>query len=193
MAIQFYNTLTNQKEDFESIEPGKVKMYNCGPTVYSFAHIGNFRAYVFADILRRYLEYKGLEVEQVMNITDVGHLTDDADEGEDKMVAAAGREGKDPWQIADFYSDAFFEDSERLKIQRAMVYPKATDHVEQMIRMIETLMEKGVAYTSNNCVYYDIGQFPEYGSLSGNSLEALQAGARIEVNPDKRNPLDFAL
>jgi len=193
MAIQFYNTQSNQKEDFEPIESGKVKMYNCGPTVYSFAHIGNFRAYVFADILRRYLEYRGMVVDQVMNITDVGHLTDDADEGEDKMVQAAGREGKDPWQIADFYSEAFFEDIDLLKIQRAKVYPRATDHVEHMIRMIEKLIEKGVAYASNNCVYYDISKFPQYGSLSGNSLEALQAGARIEVNPDKRNPLDFAL
>ena len=193
MAIRFYNTLKNFKEEFTPGEPGKVTMYNCGPTVYNFAHIGNFRAYVFADILRRYLEYRGYEVRQVMNITDVGHLTDDADEGEDKMVVAAGKEGKDPWEIAEFYSEAFYEDVDTLKIQRAAVYPKATDHVPQMISVVEKLIEAGHAYVSKDCVYYDVSTFPGYGRLSGNTLEALQAGARVEVNPDKRNPYDFSL
>jgi len=193
MAICFYNTLTKQKEEFEPVEPGKVSMYNCGPTVYSFAHIGNFRAYIFADILRRYLEYRGYEVRQVMNITDVGHLTDDSDEGEDKMLVAAGKEGKDPWQIAEFYSAAFFEDIKKLKIQEAAVYPKATDHVKEMISFNEKLIENGFAYVSNDCVYFDVSKFEEYGRLSGNTLESLQAGVRIDVNPDKRNPVDFAL
>jgi len=193
MAIRFFNTLTKFKEEFTPLEPGLVKMYNCGPTVYNFAHIGNFRAYVFADILRRYLEYRGYEVRQIMNITDVGHLTDDADEGEDKMAVAAGREKKDPWQIAEFYSEAFFEDVDKLKIQRAADYPRATDHIQQMIEITKKLIDGGKAYVASDCVYYDVTQFPKYGRLSGNTLEDLQAGARIEVNPDKRNPYDFSL
>jgi cysteinyl-tRNA synthetase len=128
-----------------------------------------------------------------MNITDVGHLTDDADGGEDKMEVAAQRERKDPWEIARFYSEAFFEDVGRLKIQKATVYPRATEHVPQMIALTEKLIANGKAYVSNNCVYYDVTQFPGYGRLSGNTLEDLQAGARVEVNPDKRNPFDFAL
>jgi len=193
MAIRFFNTLTRFKDEFTPLEPGLVKMYNCGPTVYNFAHIGNFRAYVFADILRRHLEYRGYEVRQVMNITDVGHLTDDADAGEDKMAVAAGREKKDPWQIAEFYSEAFFEDLDKLKIQRAAVYPRATEHIQQMIEITKKLVAEGKAYVANDCVYYDVTQFPKYGRLSGNTLEDLQAGARIDVNPDKRNPYDFAL
>ncbi|MFO7900273.1 MAG: cysteine--tRNA ligase [Planctomycetota bacterium] len=193
MPLTFYNTLTNRKEEFEPLEPGVVRMYNCGPTVYMFAHIGNFRAFMLADLLRRYLEYKGLDVRQVMNITDVGHLTDDADEGEDKLEQAARREKTDPWQIAESYTRAFFEDLDALNIRRATHYPKATDHIDEMIEMVERLLRNGHAYEVNGCVYYDVTTFPDYGRLSGNTLERLQAGARLSVNPDKRNPHDFSL
>ena len=193
MAIQLYNTLTNRKEEFAPVEPGRVTMYNCGPTVYMYAHIGNFRSFMLADLLRRYFEYKGLEVDQVMNITDVGHLTSDADEGEDKLEKAARTEKKDPWQIAEFYTDAFFEDSDALHLKRATVYPRATEHVGDMIRTVEQLIENGHAYVVNGCVYYDVTSFPDYGKLSGNTLDRLQAGARLDLNPDKKNPHDFSL
>ncbi len=193
MPLTLYNTLTNRKEEFVPVEPGKVKMYNCGPTVYMYAHIGNFRSFMLADLLRRYLEYKGYEVDQVMNITDVGHLTSDADEGEDKLEKAARTEKKDPWQIAEFYMNAFFEDIDALGLKRAKVYPRATEHVGDMIQTVKALIAKGHAYEVNGCVYYDVTTFPEYGKLSGNTLDKLEAGARIDVNPDKKNPHDFAL
>ena len=193
MPIQLYNTLTNRKEEFAPLEPGKVRMYNCGPTVYMYAHIGNFRAFMLADLLRRFFEYKGLDIDQIMNITDVGHLTSDADEGEDKLEKAARSEKKDPWQLAEFYMDAFFDDADALNIKRATVYPRATEHVDDMIRTVETLIEKGHAYVVNGCVYYDVTTFPDYGKLSGNTLDRLQAGARLDVNPDKKNPHDFSL
>ena len=193
MALALYNTLTRRKEEFTPLAPGKVRMYNCGPTVYMFAHIGNFRAFMLADLLRRYFEYRGLEVDQVMNITDVGHLTGDADEGEDKLEKAARQEKKDPWQIAEFYTQAFFEDIDALGIRRATAYPRATGHVADMIETVRTLIAKHHAYVVNGCVYYDVTSFPAYGRLSGNTLEKLSAGARLEVNPDKRNPHDFAL
>ena len=193
MPLTLYNTLTNRKEEFAPVEPGKVTMYNCGPTVYMYAHIGNFRSFMLADLLRRYLEYKGFEVDQVMNITDVGHLTSDADEGEDKLEKAARQEKRDPWQIAESYTNAFFEDSDTLNIKRANRYPRATDHVEDMIKTIEKLFENGHAYEVNGCVYYDVTTFPDYGKLSGNTLDRLRAGARLDVNPDKRNPHDFSL
>ena len=193
MALTLYNTLTNRKEEFVPVEPGKVKMYNCGPTVYMYAHIGNFRSFMLADLLRRYFEYKGYEVDQVMNITDVGHLTSDADEGEDKLEKAARTEKKDPWQIAEFYTHAFFQDIDALNIRRANVYPRATEHVEDMIETVKTLIANGHAYEVNGCVYYDVTSFADYGKLSGNTLEELNAGARLEVNPDKKNPQDFSL
>jgi cysteinyl-tRNA synthetase len=168
-------------------------MYNCGPTVYMYAHIGNFRSFMLADLLRRYLEFKGLEVEQIMNITDVGHLTSDADEGEDKLEKAARTEQKDPWQIAKFYTEAFFEDADALNLKRASVYPRATEHVAEMIETVKTLIDRGHAYVVNGCVYFDITTFPDYGKLSGNTLDQLNAGARLDINPDKRHPHDFSL
>ena len=193
MTLALYNTLTNRKEEFVPLEPGRVKMYNCGPTVYMYAHIGNFRSFMLADLLRRYFEYKDCEVDQIMNITDVGHLTSDADEGEDKLEKAARTEKKDPWQIAEFYEKAFFEDVDALGLRRAKKYPRATAHVADMIETVKQLIDRGHAYIVNGCVYYDVTTFDNYGRLSGNTLEKLNAGARIEVNPDKRNPHDFAL
>jgi len=193
--LKLYNSLSRQLEEFKPIEDGKVSMYNCGPTVYDFAHIGNFRAYLFADILRRYLEYKGFVVNQVMNITDVGHMTDDEQDnsGEDKVEKKAKEQKKTPKEIADFYTKAFFEDSDALGLLKASKYPKATEHVNEMIDIITKLKENGFAYESNKSIYFDLSKFPEYGKLSGNTLENLQAGARIAPHPDKNNPHDFAL
>ena len=193
MPLQFYNTLTKKKEPFAPLEPGKVRMYNCGPTVYNYIHIGNCRSFLLADLLRRYLEYKGYQVAQVMNITDVGHLVSDADEGEDKMELAAKREKKDPWQVAEFYMNTFFEDIEKINVRRAHHYPRATQHVPEMIETIRRLFAAGCAYVAEKVVYFDLSKFPAYGDLSGNTLDKLMAGARIEVKSEKRSPFDFAL
>jgi cysteinyl-tRNA synthetase len=181
------------KQEFVPVEPGVVRMYNCGPTVYARAHIGNFRAFIFADILRRYFKCRGFKVVQVMNITDVGHMTTDADEGEDKMAKAARIEKKDPWQIARSYEEAFFEDLDALGIERVEHYPRATEHIPEMIGLVEKLIRNGHAYEVNGNVYFEIDTFPAYGNLSNNPLHKLQAGARIEPNPEKKSPLDFAL
>jgi len=196
MVLKFYNTLSKKKDVFRSLKKGVVTIYNCGPTVYDYAHIGNFRAYVFADILRRYLEYKRFSVKQVMNITDVGHMTVDevADgKGEDKIEMKARKEKKDPWQIAKEFEKAFFEDIAKLNIKRAMKYPRATENIKEMIRTIETLIKRGYAYEVNGAVYYDITRFKDYGKLSGNTIEKLKAGKRVEVLPEKKNWFDFAL
>lgn len=196
MALKFYNTLTKQKEDFIPLRQGEVMMYNCGPTVYNYAHIGNFRSYIFADILRRYLEWKGYKVRQVMNLTDVGHMTiDDALEqgGEDKIESAAQKEGRSPKEIADFYTMAFFEDIGKLSIQKAYFYPRATDHIGEMQKIIQILLEKGLAYKRGGDVYFEISKFSGYGKLSGNTLKKLQAGKRVEIKEQKRSPHDFAL
>jgi cysteinyl-tRNA synthetase len=171
-------------------------MYNCGPTVYGRQHIGNFRTFLFADLLRRWLEDRGYAVRQVMNITDVGHLVGDADEGEDKMVAQARKEGRDPWEISRHWASVFLEDLERLRVRLAHHYPRATDHVEQMLDIIRALEAKGFAYRAGEGgqdVYFDVTRFERYGQLSGNRLEDLQAGARVEVRDEKRHPADFAL
>ncbi len=196
MTFRLYDTLTKQKRDFVPLEPGVVKMYNCGPTVYGHAHIGNFRSFLFADVLRRYLEYRGFRVHQVMNITDVGHLTEDdlpSGGGDDKLEAEAARQGKTPWDIARFYTHAFFDDLRFLRLREADVYPEATKHIREMIQMIEQLIHRGHAYESNGSVYFDVASFPEYGRLSGNTLEDLDAGARVEVLSEKRHAHDFAL
>ena len=194
MSFQIYNTLTHRKEPFEPLEPGVVRMYNCGPTVYNRAHIGNLRSFLFADVLRRWLEYLGLEVRQVMNLTDVGHMQDEVrDEGEDKLEAQARREGRDPYRVSQQYAELFFEDMRALGVRPAQVYPRATDHVPEMLAIIEGLLESGHAYQVGENVYFDVTSFPRYGRLSGNRVEDLEAGARVEVNPDKRNPADFLL
>ena len=194
MSLQLYNTLTRRKEPFRSLEAGVVRMYNCGPTVYSRPHVGNYRAFLFADVLRRWLEARGFEVRQVMNITDVGHLTDDvAGEGEDKIEAQARREKLDPWQIARGYEAQFFADLEALGVRKAQCYPRASEHVPEMLEMIDGLLAKGFAYQVGGNVYFEVGRFAEYGKLSGNRGEELEAGARIAVNDEKRHPHDFAL
>jgi len=192
MSIKFYNSLTNKLEEFNPVHEGKVTMYNCGPTVYSFQHIGNYRAFIFADLLRRFLEFKGFKVTQVMNITDVGHLTDDGDDGEDKLQKAADKEKKHPLEIAKFYTDAFLKDWRSLNIQEPHFRPKATENVNEIIQLVEVLLKEGHAYVSGGNVYYDITSFPDYGKLSGNSLDKL-TNNRVDPDPNKRNPHDFVL
>ncbi len=192
-----YNTLTNQKEKFEPIYQGKVNFYSCGPTVYDYAHIGNFRTYIFADTLKRVLEFDGYEVKHIMNITDVGHLTNDdlsqGDTGDDKMLKAMEREKKTPESIAAFYTQAFMSDIEKLNLEKATFYPRATAHIPQMIKIIEGLIEKGFAYEKNGNVFYDVDKFSSYGKLSNKKLEELKHGARLANHPDKKHPYDFAL
>jgi cysteinyl-tRNA synthetase len=168
-------------------------MYNCGPTVYDHVHVGNLRSFVFADFLRRFLEHSGYEVLQVMNITDVGHMLADADEGEDKMEVAAKKQGRTPEEVAAFYAESFFNDIDRLGFRRAWKYPKATEHVEEMIEMIKKLLENGCAYKVGGSVYFDVSSFKDYGKLSGNVVEDLEPGARVEVREEKKHPADFAL
>jgi cysteinyl-tRNA synthetase len=192
-AIYFYNTLTRRKEEFRPAIPGEVSMYSCGPTVYLYASIGNFKTYVFSDVLRRTLEYNGLAVRQVMNVTDVGHLVSDADEGEDKVAAEAARQNKTPWEIAEYYAEVFFRDADRLNILRPSITSKATDHIPHMIRMVEEIVGNGYGYETDDGIYFDISKFPEYGRLSGVNLEKQMAGARVEINTEKRNAADFLL
>jgi cysteinyl-tRNA synthetase len=195
--IHFFNTLTRKKEKFVPIEKGKVGMYCCGPTVYMYAHIGNFRTYIFEDILRRVLEFNGFEVKHVMNITDVGHLTSDADFGEDKMEVEAKRERKTVWEIAEFYTKTFLEEAEKLNILRPTTICKATDHVSDMIELIQKLEKKGYTYVIDSGVYFDTSKLKDYGKLTGMSFErlnqSLKAGARVEFNPQKKNITDFGL
>lgn len=193
MSVQFYNTLTKRKEVFEPAQAGKVTMYSCGPTVYQTPSIGNYRAFLLSDLLRRYLEYCGFDVKQVMNITDVGHVTLDADLGADKLEEAARKEGKDPWAIAKHYEGIFKKDLAELGCKPAFAYPRATEHIPEMIEMVKSLIAKGKAYVVNGNVYFDIQKFDDYGKLSNNTLEQLVAGARVEVHPEKKHPADFAL
>jgi cysteinyl-tRNA synthetase len=193
MDIRIYNTMTRQKEVFTPIEPGKVRMYTCGPTVYDQAHVGNMRSYIMADIIRRTLEYLGYEVRQVMNITDVGHLVSDADEGQDRMLVGARRTGRSPWEIAEQYTRMFFADAAALHIQRPHVVCKATEHIPEMIDLVQRLVDLGYTYEIGDGVYFDVSRFPGYGRLSGQSLDELRAGARVAVNPEKRHPADFCV
>ena len=189
-----YNRLTRRKEELKTVHPGEVRMYSCGPTVYSQAHMGNMRAYLFMDTLRRVIRMNGYKLLGVMNITDVGHLTSDADEGEDKMQSAAKKTGKSPWEIAEHFTDLFFRDTARLNIEKPEIVAKATDHIADMLEFVEALVEKGYGYETSDGVYFDISKFPSYGKLSGNTrLDDNIAGARVDVNSEKRNPADFAL
>ncbi|RKY77418.1 cysteine--tRNA ligase [candidate division KSB1 bacterium] len=183
MGIKIYNTLTSQKEDFIPLEPGRVGFYLCGPTVYDYFHLGNARPFIVFDVYRRFLMYRGFQVKYVMNVTDV----------DDKIINRAQKEGVPVAEIAARYTQAFFEDMEKLGIHRADVHPKATEHIPEMIELIQKLLEKGYAYKIGGDVYFQVEKFRKYGRLSGKNLEELKAGARVEVDERKRNPLDFAL
>ena len=193
MSLRIYNTLGHRMEEFVPVDPKKVGFYGCGPTVYNYAHIGNLRAYIFQDTLSRLLRFLGYAVTHVMNITDIGHLSGDADDGEDKMVKTAKERGQSVLEIADFYTQAFFKDTERLNIRRPDVVCKATDHVSDMIELIKRIEANGHTYSAGGNLYYDIMTFPKYGELASINLEDLKAGARIEVDENKRNPHDFVL
>lgn len=192
--MKLFNTLTRAKEEFEPDMPDQVGLYCCGPTVYNYAHIGNLRTYVFEDLLRRVLEFNGYVVNHVMNITDVGHLTSDADEGEDKMKKGAEREKKTVWEIADHYTQAFLEDMDRLNLLKPHKKPKATDHIDTMIEQVQKLEANGLTYVGENGnVYFDTSKLEDYGKLAQLDKQELQAGARIEVDENKKNPHDFTL
>ncbi len=193
MQIKLYNTVTHKKEIFKPIENGKVSIYSCGPTVYSYAHIGNFRAYIFMDNLRRMFKYNGYELNHVMNITDVGHLTSDADTGEDKMEKAAKKEGKNPYEIAEFYTKAFMDDLESLNIDKPSTITKATDNINEMMEMVQEIIDNGYGYETSKGIYFDISKLDKYPVLSNNDLSGEEHGARIDVDPEKRNPYDFAI
>lgn len=193
MDLYLFNSLTRKKEKFKPIKPGRVGLYTCGPTVYNHAHIGNLRTYLFEDILKRVLLYNGYKVKHVMNITDVGHLTGDRDMGEDKMEAGAKREGKNAWEIAEHYTDAFKKDIKGLNILPPTLWCKATDSIPQQIALIETLEQKGYTYRTSDGIYFDTSKFKNYTKLSHQNLDALQEGARVEKNIEKKNATDFAL
>ncbi|HLQ29700.1 MAG TPA: cysteine--tRNA ligase [Ktedonobacteraceae bacterium] len=192
--MKIYNTLTRRIEEIVPLEDGKIKMYSCGPTVYRYIHIGNLRTFTMADWIRRTFEYRGFDVMQVKNITDVGHMRQEmVDRGEDKMLAQARKEGKTSLQIAQFYTEAFHNDEAKLNILPANIFPRATQHVPEMIAIIQGLLAKGIAYEVNGYVYFDIRRFPGYGKLSGNQLENMLAGVREGVDTDRHNPEDFPL
>ncbi len=191
--LKLYNTLTGKKELFRPIAGKKVGIYTCGPTVYDYIHIGNLRAFTTADILRRYLEYRGFKVYYIKNITDVGHMFADSDEGKDKVLETARKEKKDPYEVAKFYESAFLEDEGKMNIKPSNVYPKATEHIEDMIELIKRLIKKGYAYETSGSVYFRVRKFRKYGRLSGNTIDQLAAGKRIQPHPDKKDPFDFAL
>lgn len=193
MDLILYNTLTKNKEKFNPLEKNVVKLYSCGPTVYSFAHIGNFRTYIFMDTLRRTLKYNGYNLKHVMNITDVGHLESDADEGEDKMEKAAKKENKDPYEIAQFYMNAFLNDVEKLNIDKPEIITRATDNIEEMIEYVKDILKNGYAYETSKGIYFDISKLDKYPVLSNRKIDEQIAGARVEVDPEKRNPYDFAI
>jgi len=189
--VKLFNTLSRTVEVFKPIVDGRVSMYACGPTVYSFAHIGNLRTYIFEDLLRRVLAKAGYEVNHVMNITDVGHLQSDTDEGEDKMEVAARKQQKSPWEIAKFYEEAFFKDCKELNILMPDIICRATEHIQEMIAMVKTLEEKGFAYVVDGNVYYDTSKFPTYKDFG--KLESSEDHSRVEKDERKRNPEDFVL
>ena len=193
MKLNLYNTLTRDKQEFKPLNQDEVRMYSCGPTVYSYAHIGNFRTYIFMDTLRRVLKYNGYKLKHVMNITDVGHLESDADEGEDKMEKAAKKENKNPYEIADFYTKIFLEDMGKLNIDRPEIITKATENIPQMIEYVKKILENGYAYETSKGIYFDISKLDKYPVLSNRKLDDQIAGARVDVDPEKRNPYDFAL
>jgi cysteinyl-tRNA synthetase len=189
-TVRLYNSLTRRVDPLEPVTPGRVTIYTCGSTVYRYAHIGNLRTYLFGDLLRRTLEYLGYDVLYVKNITDVGHMRET---GEDPILLAAEVEGKSPAEIAEFYTDAWLTDEALLNLKPVDVMPNATDHIPEMIDLTQALLDRGLAYEVDGNVYYDVSEFPGYGKLSGQRLEQMRAGHRVEVEHDKRDPEDFAL
>ena len=193
MDIFFNNTLTRKKELFKPIDEKEVRIYSCGPTVYKDATIGNMRTNIFQDVLRRVLRYNGYKLKHAMNITDVGHLVSDGDEGEDKMIKSAREEHKSPEEIAKHYTKLFFDDLKALNIETPEIVCKATDHIKEMLAYVETLVEKGYAYETSTAIYFDVSKLDKYPVLSNLNVEDQKAGARVEVDPEKKNPYDFAL
>lgn len=191
--LKIYNTLGRKVEPVEPIKENEIGIYSCGPTVYDYAHIGNLRKYVFDDLLVRTLRNFGYAVKHVINITDVGHLTDDGDSGEDKIEKGAAREGKTAWEIAKFFENAFLQDFDRLNIVRPDIIPRATEHIKQQIELIQKLEKKGFTYITDDGVYFDTSKLSDYGKLAGLDIENLREGARVEKNDQKKNPTDFAL
>ena len=191
--MKIYNTLTRKIEEFKPINQNEVRMYSCGPTVYGYAHIGNLRAYIFMDTLRRVLKYNGYKLKHVMNITDVGHLVSDADDGEDKMIKAAKRENKDPYEIAEFYMNAFFKDIEKLNIDKPEIIARATEHIDCMEQYVKKIIENGFTYQTDDTIYFDTSKLDKYGVLSNRNIEEQKAGARVEFDSKKKNISDFAL
>ena len=193
MALHVFNTLHRRRERFEPLDPPKVRMYVCGPTVYGHSHIGHAKSYLSFDLMVRWLRYSGYKVTYVQNITDVGHLTDDADEGEDKIIAEARRRGLHPMAIAELFTTSYLADMDALGLQRPDIQPRATGHIPEQIAMAETLLARGHAYEVNGSVYYDVHSFDDYGQLSGRRLDEVESGARVAVLEEKRDPRDFAL
>ena len=193
MDLYFYNTLTKKKEKFEPAEGNEVKMYSCGPTVYKDATIGNMRTNIFQDVLRRVLRYNGYTLKHVMNITDVGHLVSDGDEGEDKMVKSAKEMHKTPLEIAEQYTKLFFENLKALNVETPEIVCKATDHIQDMIQYVQKLIENGYAYETSTAIYFDVSKLDKYGILSGVNIENQKAGARVDIDKEKKNSYDFAL
>ena len=193
MSFYVFNSLGKQKEEFIPLEKNHVGLYTCGPTVYNFAHIGNLRTYIFEDVLKKSFEYLNYDVKHVMNITDVGHLQSDADTGEDKMELGAKRENKTVWEIAKFYEEEFFMDCQKLNIKRPSIVCRATEHIKEMIELVQLLEKKGYTYVSNGNVYFEIDKFKDYNKLANLSMEELEAGSRVELDENKKNPLDFVL
>jgi len=193
MELKLYNTLSKKKEVFKPIANDKVRIYTCGPTVYYYAHIGNLRAYLFMDNLRRVLKYNGYNLLHAMNITDVGHLVSDADDGEDKMAIAAKRENKNPYEIAEFYTDKFMEDLDKLNINKPEVICKATDHIKEMEEYVKQIIDNGYAYETKDTIYFDTSKLDKYGVLSNIKIDEQKAGARVDFDKEKKNVTDFAL
>ena len=191
--LKVYNTLTRKKEEFVPIDKKEVRIYSCGPTVYNFAHIGNLRAYLFMDNLRRVLKYNGYTLKHAMNITDVGHLVSDADDGEDKMLKASRRENKDPFEIAKFYTEAFLNDMKKLNIDMPEIICPTTKHIKIMEEYVKRIIENGYAYETTNTIYFDTSKLDKYGVLSNRNVDDQKAGARVELDSEKKNPTDFAL
>ena len=193
MTLQVYNSLSRKKEKFKPLVKGKVGIYVCGPTVYGHAHLGHAKSYVSFDVLVRYIRYLGYNVTYVQNITDVGHLTDNADEGEDKIAKEAEKEKKHPMAIAEFYTRSFFDDMDKLNCVRPDISPRASGHITEQIELVKKLLEKGYAYEVNGSVYFEVAKFADYGKLSGRNVDDMLAGARVDVSQEKKHPADFAL